>query len=158
MRGPVPHLPGAPWPLRVCARPLASFVGQSETEVREALGEPDECAAGSSWGGVAEGLATVLGAGGAVMDGVAVFGPVPRAIPRLVPYETWTYHNVGGVKWLLFLGRPGARAGTPHDAPAPSVGDRLRNFLRRSPPREWKPSLRVVLEVAQAPELASGMP
>ncbi|MCC6524260.1 MAG: hypothetical protein IT373_16495 [Polyangiaceae bacterium] len=152
MRSPVPHIPGTPWPPRRSARSLASFVGATELEVVAALGEPDERTAGSVWGTSGGSGVTVLGAGGKVLDGVAVFGPAPRAIGRLVPYETWSYHNVGDELWLLYLGLPGARPSVPHEIPAPGWRDRLRNLFRRGQPRDWRPAVRVVLEVAAQPE------
>lgn len=94
------------YPLREYAVALADVIGWTRDEVRARLGAPNDQRVGNLWASDSPGLAFQRDSFSGELRKLAVFGPVPRAIPVGAPYETWTYHNVRGATWVLYLARP----------------------------------------------------
>lgn len=105
-----PPDPAGRWPRRAYDVALGDVVGWDERTVLAKLGPPDSRGPGNAWPEEGPGLVTMRGPGGELRPGMPFFGVLPRTIARLVPYEAWSYHNVGGATWVLYLVREGATA------------------------------------------------
>jgi hypothetical protein len=84
---------------------LDNVIGWSEPHVLQKLGQPDEKRAGAEWQTDPPSHNVIVrDSSGRVMRAFS-FGPVPRTIPPLQPYQSWFYHNVQGMTWILYLTR-----------------------------------------------------
>ena len=118
-------------PLRTFDITLKDLVGRTQAEVVAALGEPDSKTAGIAWVDSSQGLGTYVRVmpNGTVVD-VKVFGPVPRRIAPLVPYEVWEYKNVRLSNWLLYLTDASATPLTPEVPTTPPAARWARWWQR----------------------------
>jgi hypothetical protein len=154
-----PPDPAARYPLREFPMKLGELVGWPEEQVLAALGQPNDNAEGRSWRSpdpAAPGSFWRSEAGKIIR--VHVFGPVPSRIPVATPYRVWTYHNVRGSTWVLYLsqalipdpGQAQATAAPSAEATRPGVGEKLARLFRKGRGR-GRAGQRVVVEVYQYP-------
>lgn len=159
---PAPPDPAGHYPRRTYPVRLEEVVGWTAERVLAELGEPNARGRGDAWGSPEPmGFPLVQAPGGNVIR-THVFGPVPRRIEPLRPYETWVYHNVEGSTWVLYLTGPWeegvgeAEGATP---PArPTVWARLARLFVGEP-RRRAPAvlpLRGPLAVAEVTQYPTG--
>jgi hypothetical protein len=99
-RNPPPEPPSR-YPLREYDVALNDVIGWTDAQVLTRLGEPDEKSEGRTWSS-SDRKTFWRDPAGKVIE-IAVFGIVPKRIRIGDAYETWTYHNVRGATWLLFI-------------------------------------------------------
>lgn len=108
---PPSSLPPPPWdlssryPLRTYRFHLNDIVGWSKSRVLTQLGPPDETRAGDVWRDNPTARDVLVRTPHGTVIRAPVFGPAPRQIPPLQAYETWYYHNVQRMTWILYLTR-----------------------------------------------------
>jgi hypothetical protein len=98
------------YPRRMYNVKLEEMVGWRAEKAIAALGEPDSKSKGRMWPPVeqwdSEGklnLYYLADCGEYVKDCLPGFGPRTTKIQVPIPYEEWTYHNVQGSTWILYL-------------------------------------------------------
>jgi hypothetical protein len=138
---------------------LGELVGWQEEQVLAALGQPNADKEGLYWRSP-DPVAPVTfwrDQNGKIAK-IHVFGPVPSRIPVATPYRVWTYHNVRGSTWVLYLskasipdaGQAQAAASAPAEAVRPDMGERLARLFGRGRGGVRR-GQRVVVEVHQYP-------
>lgn len=149
-----PPDPAARYPLREFPMALGELIGWSERKVLAALGQPNTNEEGLYWRSADPGTPGALWRNQTgELATIHVFGPVPSRIPVGTPYRTWTYHNVRGMTWLLYLARlPVPDAGqAPAETPSPpGVWARLARLFGKGREKS-RPRHRVVVEVDRYP-------
>ena len=68
------------------------------------LGRPDSTGVGDCWSSQdPSDHQCVVRLPDGRMGRLAVFGVIPRTIPYPMEYQVWSYHNVDGNTWVLYL-------------------------------------------------------
>jgi hypothetical protein len=107
------------YPRRTYDVELNDLVGWPKDQLLARLGKPDERSNGNAWPPVpAQGAEGSLNYGTLVLSGgqmveTHVFGVTPTKIQFPTLYETWTYHNVAGNTWLVYLTTEGRTTPPP---------------------------------------------
>lgn len=105
-----PNIADMHYPRRTYKVKLEELVGWPEERVNATLGEPDSKKKGRMWPPVeridSEGklnLSYLEDCGDYVKECLPGFGPRTTNIHFPIPYQEWTYHNVQGSTWILYL-------------------------------------------------------
>lgn len=98
------------YPRRMYNVKLEEVVGWPEERVIATLGEPDSQVKGRMWPPVERfdsqgrlNLYYLADCGRYVKETLPGFGPRTTKIQFPIPFEEWTYHNVQGSTWILYL-------------------------------------------------------
>lgn len=100
-----PWDPDSRYPRRSYGFRVADIVGWSSVRVLRELGLPNEKRKGEAWRDDPAAKDVIVWTQAGTVMRCTVFGSVPHKIPPLQAYETWVYHNVRGMTWLLYLTR-----------------------------------------------------
>jgi hypothetical protein len=110
---PKPPSPADHYPLRTYEVTLQELLGAPASEVLAHLGRRDGTGTGTVWpplpkdDGALTFTKLVLTPSGTIIE-ARPFGVYPKTIIYPTAYETWTYHNVRGLTWVLFMTHNGA--------------------------------------------------
>ena len=101
-----PPDPASRYPLREYDFSLHELVGWSGADVLARLGEANDESEGRTWAARdTEGANSYARDGSGKIIRIHAFGVFPSTIAIGAPYVTWSYHDVRGMTWLLFLTR-----------------------------------------------------
>ncbi len=158
MDPPWPSDPADRYPRRSYGVRLEEVVGWRADRVLAELGAPNARGRGDCWASPEPMEFPLVRTPTGSVIRTHVFGPVPRRIEPLRPYESWTYHNVEGSTWVLYLTGPWAPEPAAPEAPRSTLWGRLAPLFGREPQRR-PPALlplRGPLAVAEVTQYPTG--